>query len=271
MNFAITGASGYLGSELSNYLENLGHKVIRLNRKNYDLKKPNLKLEDTNLDVLIHCAFDKSIDDKNSYIQANVIGSIKLFNYAQSKGIRIIFISSISAMLDNKSKYSSAKFSLENHLLNIKDSVSIRPGLIVGGSKQGGMVGMLEKKIEVMKLLPVPGGKTNLYICNMEKLCQIIELIAVKKISPVSPILICEPLPVTFVQLIKSLAEKKGKKCLIFPVNIHMIYIFLKVLEFIKFNIGFKSDSLRGIFSSPDALHIKEELKKTNRFLKDLN
>ena len=80
ITYAITGANGFLGSYLSQYLENKKYRVLRLSRSSeidskfkYHLNK-NLDEKIIEMsDILIHCAFnrkDTNVDSKNENLNA---------------------------------------------------------------------------------------------------------------------------------------------------------------------------------------------------------
>lgn len=101
MRIALTGASGIVGSHILTAARNAGHDVTILGRENgYQLgDAPDLRGHD----ALIHCAFAHipgryrggEGDDATGFKQANLDGSIRLFDAAaRSQVARIVFLSS---------------------------------------------------------------------------------------------------------------------------------------------------------------------------------
>jgi GDP-L-fucose synthase len=58
MEILITGATGFLGTALSAYLETLGHRVVRLGSRKCDLRRPDSlhQFDDCNYDQIYHLA-----------------------------------------------------------------------------------------------------------------------------------------------------------------------------------------------------------------------
>ncbi len=93
-NISVTGAGGYIGSSLSNYLAKKGYKIVKISNKNIKSSfKYNLKLESSwrkilkNSDHIVHLSAATSLYDceKNSLKtqKANVLPIKKLINAAK--------------------------------------------------------------------------------------------------------------------------------------------------------------------------------------------
>ena len=141
--FAVTGANGYLGGALCEFLKERDSNVILLqrtkdNKETVD-KSVFFSLEDLpnsevfkNVDVLVHCAYDPIPVSWKEISTINIQGSIQLFEAARIGGVKqIIYISSISAFDNCKSLYGQAKLKIEKEVAKIGGAI-IRPGLIFG-------------------------------------------------------------------------------------------------------------------------------------------
>ena len=113
MNILITGASGFIGSRLTNLLTQIGHTISVLTSNPeyinskvkiypYDLLKNNNQIENafTDVDVVIHLAskvhYLSRIQNLEDYYQINVLGTKKLLDVAVKKKLkRFVYLSSI--------------------------------------------------------------------------------------------------------------------------------------------------------------------------------
>lgn len=125
MKIGIAGSNGYLGSMAYNFLKNLGHEVVRINRDNSDVEG--------NLDVIIDASFPKNYHD-------NKIFEIYLRNLQtrlKASDAYFIYFGTKSISLKSKSTYSMRK--RESELLVLHNSGHVlRIGLIVDDLSPGG-------------------------------------------------------------------------------------------------------------------------------------
>lgn len=201
---AITGANGFLGCFIANYLESEGFFVYRFSRNGENKTIPwdiTLKPYDKNLniDCVIHCAalVDDWADKKESYI-ANVIGTknvalsfneVKKFIYISSasvydQSLKDIYINETALAGRNLlNAYSLTKFQGEEILKNIDiDSVIIlRPHVIYG--KGDKYIGPSIKKSIKHGCLFLPGdGKNYISLTNIKNLALAIKLVIESKV-----------------------------------------------------------------------------------------
>ena len=95
---AVTGASGYLGSQICETLESRGWQVIRLARSSgkghgqvlsYDLAMPitaQVREALQSADALIHTAYDLSLTSSADIWRVNVEGTRRLLKAAKEAG-----------------------------------------------------------------------------------------------------------------------------------------------------------------------------------------
>jgi nucleoside-diphosphate-sugar epimerase len=109
---AVTGATGYVGSRISEYFATRGWTVFDFARRPslhptlgrvgvpFRLDSPvhPAVFQENEIRVMIHCAYDFRPVRKQDIYSINVEGSAKLLRAAKSAGVeKIIFLSSISA------------------------------------------------------------------------------------------------------------------------------------------------------------------------------
>lgn len=142
---AITGATGFLGSELIRHFTSCGDRVIALVRTIprektqgieyilFDLSTGESSAELIEADVLIHTAYVAVTGSKNA-LDANVNGTKRLLSLFPSSAKKI-FISSVSADAASPAVYGQQKAAVEKLFIDA-GGTAIRPGLILGN---GGM------------------------------------------------------------------------------------------------------------------------------------
>ena len=100
MHIAVTGAHGFIGKNLCQFLQKCGHSVSPITRKDWALETAPDALSSIleKCDVVIHLAayVHKTYDDRTLVFQHNVEATQALFNLAESYGVKhFIFASSI--------------------------------------------------------------------------------------------------------------------------------------------------------------------------------
>lgn len=130
----VSGASGALGSEICIALQlRIDLELVALRRDKNNTYVDDLQLRDqveTKVPkFLIHCGWDTG--DRTLTAQSNSkFETLKLAQYCRENEIRMIFISSQSAVLGTRSNYGAMKFEAEK-LVAEHDGTSLRPGLIL--------------------------------------------------------------------------------------------------------------------------------------------
>jgi len=191
MRILITGSNGFVGSPLSDRLEDIGHEIIRVQRRN---KTEEFYIENIDrltewgellegVDLVIHCAAKAhqtyiSSEDE-SYTEINTEGTKNLALQSAKKGInKFIFISTIKVYgevnKDNRpysltseeqpiDSYAKSKFNAEKALYTISEKTNmqviiIRCPLVYGPNVRANFLNLI--KI-VEKSLPLPFKSIN--------------------------------------------------------------------------------------------------------------
>ena len=276
LNIAITGARGYVGSAISKYFQahNTYDNDKYLKIEVLELSRPRFSLADTtdysfleNIDVLVHCAYDFDQICWEDIVKINVEGSIRLLQAAHQKGIKIIFISTLSAFPGCVSKYGKAKLLIEEAALPL-GAMIIRPGLVYD-EKPRGMVGAMLAIAKISPLLPLlNGGQQMLYFCHVEDLAAMAYAFSTRELNkrisnrkesstkedmPLAPpVALSVALYYTaaseqglsFREFFNKLAALKEKKVLFLPLPSIIPLSMLKLIESLGFKFRIKSDSL---------------------------
>ncbi len=272
LRIAITGASGYLGSNLCRYFKQREATVFQLTGRPQDVDSslpaasfslsdgaPQGFLKENKIDVLVHAAYDFRVSSQRDIRAINVKGSIALFKQARNEGVkRIIFVSTMSAYDGCRSLYGQAKLEIENALRELQLGYSVRPGLLYSTplAQSGGMVGSILSRVQRGGVLPLIGdGKQKLYLTHVEDLARFIESAE----GPIenSYVTTANSNPYEFRRIVRLLSEApNGKQVSLMPVPWRAVWLGLKSLETLGLKPGFRSDSVLSIVADKRCCHV---------------
>jgi len=280
----ITGGNGYLGGELIKSFIEKGYSISLLsssiNKNNFNDKIDDIftynlgeDIDESifkNVHVFIHCAYDFNVFKWNEIYEQNVLGSKKIFISAKNSGVKhTIFISSISAFDGCISMYGNAKLQMESHALELGFKV-LRPGVLFGNSSQG-LIGRLRMIAVNAPLIPLVGrGRQELYTIHIDDLILFIFLILDNKVVISKATVVAFPQPYSFKEILINLTDdskKQGKTLFIMIPPLFILY-GLKLLEFLKINTGFRSDSLISLLNTPKNIDFEAMKKSAINFKK---
>jgi nucleoside-diphosphate-sugar epimerase len=264
---AITGATGYLGSVLSDHLSNRGDEVVALTRRrperaasewrHFELGRPvdGTILQD--VDTLIHAAWVLSGKDTSQLWRENVIGSRGLIEAAATAGVqKVVFISSMSAYFGTRQAYGLMKLAVERTALDM-GCVVVRPGLVYGESP-GGMAGTLRK---ISRLPLWPSFKSaKLFLAHEDDVARAIARVIEHHDELSGEVVgLANPESVDLPSIFAGLSpEHKRRPSL--PVPASLVMAVLRLLEGAGVPFPFRSDSLLGLIESVDVLPGQEWL-----------
>lgn len=262
MRVAITGASGYVGTCISNGFRAHGHEVLALSRRpcaapwiSYSLRDDPTLLPWENVDVLVHAAYDFTPRTWREILDGNVTPSMKLLKAAKHAKVgRLIFISSMSSFEGCRSNYGKAKLMIEREAIDLGATV-VRPGL-VWSEPSGGVMGTLEKLVAKLPVVPFLTGGANLrqFLIHEADLSEAIVAIAETPPSESGALhSVTHPDPVSLLAILKSIAKRSNRSRLYVPVPWQLTMAGLKFLEIFGISSLFRSDSLVGlVHGNPD-------------------
>lgn len=255
----ISGVSGFMGSNLNDYLKN-NYNIIGLSR-NKENNPNTLSYEDVyneGLDdhfAFIHLA-GKAHDLKNSseeedYFKVNTDLTIKLFDlFLESKCQTFIFMSTVKAAADKvdgvltektisspKTPYGKSKKAAEDYILSKKlpenkNVYILRPCMVHGPNNKGNL-NLLYKLVN--KNIPYPLGKfeNKRSFLSVNNLCFIIKALIEQK--PESGVYnIADDEAISTNELINVIAATLGKKPLILKLPKQLIHNFAKLGDILK-------------------------------------
>ncbi len=243
---AITGANGYVGACIANYLRSQGVDVVELNRRGTSKTRFVLG-EDlppgalAGVDVLVHCAYDFAARTWHEIKRVNVDGSLKLF--ASAHVPKIIFISSLAAFDGCKSMYGQAKLAVEK-ASQPNGVISIRPGLVYDQGEPRGIVGALSKITQFSPIIPLIAGSQMCYPCHAEDLARMVYQLCTRDFAACEPITAASKDGLPFREVLRRMAAKKGRNARFVPVFSSPILWSLKAVESLGLKSRIRSDSL---------------------------
>lgn len=267
---AVTGASGYLGSQICSTLESEGWRVIRLTRSSgqsdgkaysYDLATPvSAQVRDAlrSVNTLIHTAYDLSLTSPADIWAVNVEGTRRLLEAAEEAGVsRVIVLSSMSAFAGTSQLYGRAKLDIEEMTI-IHGGCALRPGL-VHSERAGGMAGAL-RKLATLPIVPVIAGGAGVYTVREQDLMRVIAVLSSAAHLAPGTISAAHPSPVRIKDLIRTFAAQENRRCRFVPVPWQLVYWLLRSGEFIRLRLPFRADSVLGLIHTAPGLEGEEQL-----------
>jgi nucleoside-diphosphate-sugar epimerase len=264
---AITGATGYLGSVLSDRFSSRGDEVVALTRRrperavsewrHFELGAPvdGALFQDVN--ALIHAAWVLSGKDTSRLWHENVIGSRRLIEAAVTAGVqKVVFVSSMSAYFGTRQTYGLMKLAVERTALDL-GCVVVRPGLVYGESP-GGMAATLQK---ISRLPLWPRFKSaKLFLAHEDDVAQAIVRVVDHYDGLSGEIIgLANPQSLDLSSILAGLSPEH-KRRLSLPVPASLVMALLRLLEGAGVPFPFRSDSLLGLVQSADLLPGQERL-----------
>jgi len=266
---AITGATGYLGSVLSDHFSSRGDEVVALTRRrperavsewrHFDLGEPVDATIFQDVGALIHAAWVLSGKDTTQLWRQNVIGSRRLIEAAVTAGVpKVVFVSSMSAYFGTRQTYGLMKLAAERTALDSGCAV-VRPGLVYGESP-GGMAGTLGK---IARLPLWPRFKSaKLFLAHEDDVAQAIARVVDHYDELSGEIMgLANPQSLDLLSILAGLSpERRSRPSL--PVPAAPVMATLRLLERAGVPFPFRSDSLLGLIESADSLPGQQHLVK---------
>jgi len=264
---AVTGANGYVGSIVCHALEGAGFGVRRLIRQPRVDGDFEFSLADgcsrevlSDIELLVHCAWDLTETSRTSAWKTNVFGTRLLFEMAVECNVgRTILISSMSAYSGTKQNYGRAKLATELEAF-ARQMCAVRPGLVYGPT-WGGMAGTL-RKLARLPFVPLVGREARQFTLHEDDLAQAIVALANAEFVPSRPIGLANPESISFEQLLRAIAQfDRGVELRFVRVPWLLLYWALRVGELTPVRLPVRADSLLGLVRSAKTLPNPKEVE----------
>ena len=245
---AVTGASGFVGGVVSNALTAAGHRVISLGRRplpgeyrGYSLEGPITDGTFSEVDAVVHCAYDVTLTDPRDIDRVNVRGTAMLTEAAVQSGARVFLVSSMSAYPGTRQIYGQAKLRCERVVLEAGGE-AVRLGL-VWGSARGGMIGTLER-LAALPVVPSFGGEVYQFTVHADDVgAAFISLVGGDHRG--EPLGLANPERVPFERILADLSPRSEPRFLRLPWP--PVYGALRFGEKVGLPLPVRADSLLGL------------------------
>jgi NADH dehydrogenase len=220
----VTGANGFVGKNLRNFLHKNKINVLGISRKNFrkhasevkitstNLLEPKLQTKLKNYNALVHLIGIGRQSSKSTFEEINLNLTKKVIKVCKNAGIKkIIFISGLGVSKNNQSDYFISKYNAEREIINSGlDYTIFRASYIMGKTDY------LTKALSMqMKrgTISIPGsGKYRLqpiFVLDVAKI--ILEAVLEKKFSK-KIIDLVGPQKISFEDFVKLFAKNTGVK-----------------------------------------------------------
>jgi len=192
----VTGANGFVGKNLRNFLHKNKINVLGISRKNFrkhasevkitstNLLEPKLQTKLKNYDALVHLIGTGRKSPKSTFEEINLNLTKNVIKACKNAGIKkIIFISGLGVSKNNQSDYFVSKYRAEREIMNSGlDYTVFRASYIIG--KTDYLTKALSKQMK-KGIIVIPGsGKYRLqpiFVLDVAKI--ILEAVLEKKFS----------------------------------------------------------------------------------------
>jgi len=250
----ITGANGFIGNYLTEYLAKKGNEIYGLVHHLYKAPPENITFRAFDLnsfgsdvipqetEIIIHTAYIPNEKNQSSE-DINFKATKRLYEIGKRKGVKLfIFLSSFSADENAKSEYGKSKF-ITSKIFDKSDSLILEPGLVIG---EGGLHKRITDIIKQNKIIPLIGnGKQILQYILIEDLAKVIEYSINNNIK--GTYRIASEQSVFMKDFYKSIAKNLNKKITFVPLPYFIADIIFGLSENLKIDIGISKDSYLGL------------------------
>ena len=249
---AISGASGFVGQNLCNYLMS-NFQLQEISRLQLQQIESNYLV---NFDTVLHLAGKahdlKKVTSSDEYYKVNTELTKEIFNaFLASKAKVFITLSSVKAIADNvegelseeatpnpithygKSKLLAEQYILSQPIPEGKRFYILRPCMIHGPGNKGNLNLLYNL---VSNGLPWPLGlfKNSRSYLSIENLCFIIKELIEREDIPSGVYNVADDIPLSTNVIVSLIAESKGKKASILKINKGFINFISRFGDFLR-------------------------------------
>ena len=249
----ITGASGFVGQNLTANLQGSGLDVVPLKRVQLE------ELEDAmlhNVDTIVHLAGKahdlKNVSSSDDYYAVNFELTRKLYDaFLQSNAKNFVFISSVKAAADvvdgvltediipdPKTHYGKSKLMAEAYIISqelpVNKSFYILRPCMIHGPKNKGNLNLLYQFIKRRIPYPLAAFQNKRSFLSIENLCFVIKELICQKDVPSGVYNIADDESLSTTEVVGILAQAIGKRPLLWRISKPLIIIAAKIGDTLK-------------------------------------
>lgn len=275
MKYLVTGAGGFLGTEIAKQLIQKGHEVINFSRSTYPhlnelgietingsvTEYESVKMALNGVDGCFHVASKVAMWGKwEDFYQTNVIGTKNIIKACEENNVKnLVYTSTPSVVFGNKghsgsdesikypkkylSLYAKSKSIAENQVLNSEslNTISIRPHLILGPNDTN-LVPRLVEKAKSNKLFIVGNGTNKVDVVHVVN-AALAHILAMEKLEQGDPQVNHQAFfigqgPVNLWNFINQILESKNVPQIKKSITSKKAYIIGSILEKIYSMLG---------------------------------
>lgn len=268
MQILVTGNTGFVGQNLTTYLQKLEYSIKGISRRPKSINEINydaLTKEIWNrADAMIHLAGKahdlKGVSNDSEYLKVNTNLTKNLFNQFLNSDCKIfIYMSSVKAVADEvegvlteevipkpvtvygKSKLAAEKYLLAQHVPKDKRFYILRPCMIHGPGNKGNL-NVLYQLVHKGIPYPLGGFQNKRSFLTVENLCFIIEKL-MHKLPESGVYNIADDDVISTVKLVKLIGEVSGKNSKIWKLPKPFIVVLGKIGTIMQ--LPFNSEKLQ--------------------------
>lgn len=266
MKILIFGVNGSIANNLAKFLQKNDFEVYGTSSKDiknvYCLETYKLNLGDClplfehSFDFVIHSTYSK-----NASIKDNIDSTILWAKELKNKGVvNQLFISSISAISNNKSPYAIIKNETEKYFLD-NNMYIIRPGLVI--DKENGLFNSMVKKVKQLPIIPLinNGSQKIKYIGLKDLIQEIYNIIINQQNKKVLNLFYKNDL--TLKELLLDVSKFTNKKIFFINIPYFLIYNAIRFSEILHIKMSINSSNIKGLIENhidleSDITYVKE-------------
>ena len=240
MKFAITGATGFVGSHLTTRLTGEGHEVVRIARRAHDDGVVQSSLNDVDrlteafagCQAVAHCAGINREAGDQTYARVHVEGTRNVVAAAKNAGVeKIVLMSFLRARPDCGSPYHESKWQAEEIVRDSGlDYTVIKAGIVYGRGDH-----MLDHLSHALHTFPVFGlvglKEKSIRPLAVEDLVHVMRAALIDRRMRRQTIALVGPEEIYLSEAVRRVAEVVGKRPLMFPLPVVCHELMARVFE----------------------------------------
>lgn len=217
-----------------------------IERRGMDL--PDVLHDDSlaGVEIVVHAAYATRARDPEAARRVNEDGTLRVLAAARDGGVRrFVFVSSLSAHADARSRYGRGKLAMEAHMDPARDLV-LRPGLVL--ARDGGLAHRLWHAIARARIVPVVGGGRQIVqTIHIDDLCD--AFARALDLDLTGCIHVAEPDGLAMQEFLALLARTAGVRPLMLPLPATPALWLLRALEAARLPLPVSSENLLGLMT----------------------
>ncbi len=250
----ITGATGFIGRHLLAHFAARGDAVVAFQRGPAAAARPRVTVvpfvlpdrfdpgDLAGLDAIVHGALVEHGPGTPDADAINREGARRVLAAARTHGVRVVFLSTLSAHPEAESHYGRNKLELERLLDPARDTV-LRLGLVLG---DGGLFGGMVDVLRGARVVPLAdGGRQPIQTLWMGDLCAAVEHVVDRGLA--GSFDVAAPEVHTLRGLHQAVARGLGVRRTLVAVPLPLVELGVSVLEALRVPFSIRRENVLGL------------------------